>query len=147
VTNTPPPPVATLSVDGVPHCLTWSPDGTRLAIGFANGEVAQITTQGRFLWRRPVDPNLIWSIAWSPNGEHLALATGEHRRLCILSADSGNMVLERSEFALCVSWSPNAQRLVFDADDEKAKVLDVVTGEICAEISHTDASAGCVGPF
>ena len=127
--------ISTFPFEGGPRRVSWSPDGTRLAIGFDDGNIAVLTTQGKEVWQRRVSEEAIYCVAWSPLGNRIALATGAGRKILVLSSATGEEHLRRSEVAYEVSWAPDGQRLLFDSNGFKAKVLGVIDGGIVQEFS------------
>jgi len=104
------------------NSISWSPDGTRLALGDDEGAVEVITPEGRTLWRRIEEGGSIWSVDWSPQGDWLASLsdravvrlwdpqTGSSRRLSSPS--------EPSSFKSSLAWSPGSDRLLWTEQNE-----------------------------
>ena len=127
--------ISTFTLEGGPRRVSWSPDGTRLAIGFGNGTIAVLTTQGKEVWQRRVLERKIHCVAWSPLGNRIALAAGLEGEILVLLAATGEEHIRRSESAYEVSWAQDGQRLLFDGDGFNAKVLGVIDGGIVQEFS------------
>src|SRR6266568_4859592 len=59
--------------------VAWSPDGTRLALGGANGAVQiRDATTGALLLALAGHTDSVWDLAWSPDGTRLASASWDH---------------------------------------------------------------------
>jgi WD40 repeat protein len=102
-------------------CLAWSPDGTRLALGFA--ELGQVlltdTASGGRLPLRTVHSGWVRSMAFSPDGTRLATC-GRDRTVKLLDARSLDLLLVFKEHRTDVrtlAWSPDG-RALWSADVE-----------------------------
>ena len=102
-------------------CLAWSPDGTRLALGFA--ELGQVlltdTASGSRLTLRTVHSGWVRSMAFSPDGTRLATC-GRDRTVKLLDARTLDLLLVFKEHRTDVrtlAWSPDG-RALWSADVE-----------------------------
>lgn len=102
-------------------CLAWSPDGTRLAFGFA--ELGQVlltdTASGGRLPPRTVHSGWVRSMAFSPDGTRLATC-GRDRTVKLLDARTLDLLLVFKEHRADVrslAWSPDGNAL-WSADVE-----------------------------
>ena len=56
--------------------VAWSPDGKRLALGYADGSVQiRNATTGGILYTVQSHMSHVWALAWSPDGKRLASAS------------------------------------------------------------------------
>jgi WD40 repeat protein len=61
--------------------MAFSPDGARLAVGFADGLVDDIdTSTGRSVGSATLPSQLARSLAWSPDGQRLVIDSTRHLR-------------------------------------------------------------------
>src|SRR6266699_4948815 len=59
--------------------VAWSPDGKRLALGYADGSVQiRDATTGKIDFTVQGHTGHIWTVAWSPDGKRLASASWDH---------------------------------------------------------------------
>src|SRR6266702_8235763 len=59
--------------------VAWSPDGKRLALGYADGSVQiRNATSGKIDFTVQGHTGHIWTVAWSPDGKRLASASWDH---------------------------------------------------------------------
>lgn len=98
--------------------LSWSPDGTQIAIGFYNSDVEIIDAQTRNI-TMTLEADLfdVQQLAWSPNGNFLASAsydgnviiwdTSNGDEVAIVNGLSGDGIT-------ALSWSPNNTDLVIN---------------------------------
>ncbi len=104
--------------------LTWSPDGSRVAVAVRRGEVesiAVVDVRTRLVQHLDV-PSVeqILSLAWSPTGNQIALgaSNGQQSDIYVLDLTSGavhnltNDIFSDHE----PSWQPDGQALVFHSD-------------------------------
>ena len=138
---------ARLKVDGQISSLAISPDGKRLAVGHGTGrdeapaQVWDIAT-GKLLWSMPAQKAYVHSLAFSPDGGHLASA-GLDRSIKIWDAESGRLIREikgSARIVFQVTFSPDGTRLA-GACGHHARVWDVRTGE---EVSLLSGHQGTV---
>ena len=117
--------IGTFRFEGGPRCVGWSPDGTRLAVGFENGEIEALTAEGRSLWRRAVQQGAVGQVAWSPRGEELGSVGVHSRAVWLADAQTGEMRLRCAGAGevVSVSWSPDGERFVCDAGGGSAHVF------------------------
>jgi WD40 repeat protein len=57
-----------------PTCVDWSPDGAFLVVGDLEGGIELATAEGRSLWRRSADADIL-KVRFSPDGRFLAVLT------------------------------------------------------------------------
>jgi WD40 repeat protein len=114
--------------------LTWSPDGSKIAIANVNADVWDANTQ-QILYSLTAHEFFVTHIAWSPDGSLLA-TTSLDRHVNVWNATDGSLInsmlvattgsspgTDRAA-TLSVSWSPDSSRLVFSASDGTVRIWD-----------------------
>lgn len=134
--------------------LSWSPDGTQLAVAVTSGPgdavaLLDVATKGvREL--RPPGLRAIVSVAWSPDGTRLALegTQGAHSDLFVVDVDTGTAInLTRDLYSdHAPAWSPDGQSLLFHSDRGEATALGVATAR-AARDGRVDAAELGRGAF
>ena len=142
-----------------PSCLAWNADGDRLATGHS-GPRHEVTGQrsgavivwesssGRRLRKLNDLSEWVYSIAWNPGGEHIALKTRDER-LIVVDANSGREIIEVSanQFTTsgdgqsCIAWSPDGRRVATGDGDGGVTVWQAETGR---DVLHFQAHSHAV---
>ena len=112
-------------------CISWSPDGRRLAVGSALGKLYLWDLEAGRVLQRPIRHTAaVNSIAWSPNGQTLASASGD----CTIRLWDPSSGRERANLSahtngvLQVSWSPDGRILASASADANAVLWDATSG-------------------
>lgn len=124
--------------------LSWSPDGTRLAIADSKGAVR--------VWQKESAESLQFStsmerevtvVAWSPHGTRLAITSNDDS-ICILDAASGQEILtcasssQHTEIS-ALAWSPDSTSLVSVGSGRDICIWNATSGQIAAIVQgHSD---------
>src|SRR5260370_2000534 len=86
----------------------WSPDGTRLALGEADGTVqVRDAITDDILFTVHGHANHVWAVAWSPDGKRLASASWD-KTVQAWNAATGERLLTyrgHTDLVLAVAWS------------------------------------------
>lgn len=126
-----------LSHDSSVWCVTWSPDGTKLATACADACVR--------VWNSMTSENVltltghegrVLSVAWSPDGTKLATG-GYDAALIVWEAATGRrlMVTKAHQYAiLSVAWSPDSCKLATGSDDNTAIVWRAANGAVVRKL-------------
>jgi serine/threonine protein kinase len=136
-TPTPTPePAGTLSVYYLGHTdevfsVAFSPDGTRLASGGADG-TAQVwdATTGNRLFTYLEHSGTITSLAWEPSGTRMASA-GADKTVQVWDAATGSRLFTyrgHSSTVTSVAWSPDGTRIASGSFDKTIHVWSATTG-------------------
>ena len=101
-------------LDNSVQSLTWSPDGSKLAVCFGD-KVLVLSKNGFGLWKRDLD-DTVNSIAWSPDGSKLAVG-GDFKKVFVFSIN-GKEIWEQStgDPVKSVIWSPDGSKLAVSVD-------------------------------
>jgi len=98
----------------------WSPDGTRLALGEADGTVQiRDAITDDVLFTAHGHTNHVWALAWSPDGKRLASASWD-KTVQVWNAVTGERMLTyrgHTDIVGAVAWSPDGTRIASAGDD------------------------------
>jgi WD40 repeat protein/serine/threonine protein kinase len=123
----------TLSASPSAHRLVFSPDGSRLAVGDADGAVAVWDVAARRALRsRRLHEKGALCLAFSPDGRRLATASGG-RGVKIWDLETGQVqrtLTEQAERTNSVAFQPNGKRLATGAQDGKVRIWDARTRDV-----------------
>ncbi len=120
--------------------VAFSPDGTRLTIGDANGEISlwRVEDGQQLFWPCQEDSSWVLSVAFSPNGERLASGSDDYK-VRLLDANTGkclNTLKEHDDWVSSVAFSPNGERLASGSYDRTIKLWDV-TNVVKPQLLHS----------
>jgi WD40 repeat protein len=121
------------------QAISWSPDGTALAIATRNGEIKVYNLEEQSNISLDLEISL-YTISWSPNGEYLAVGdeTGEVQ---VFTLDDSALEPYRempAHFSQVnfISWSPDSSRLVSVGND-----INIFVWELEENIAYYWASS------
>jgi WD40 repeat protein len=129
------------------HALAFSPRGDLLAVaGGAPAEAGMVEVfswpEGKHQYRVQPQADLIYTVAWSPDGRRLATASYDHT-VNVLEASTGKRLLKlegHSRGVLAVGYLPDGKTLVSAGADNSLRVWDAETGRAVRTLdNHTAA--------
>jgi Tol biopolymer transport system component len=107
---------------------SWSSDGTEIVIAADLAEqIVIVGRDGSSHWAAEV-PGFPVAVEWSPNGEHIAVATSDsygrqdNLSLHIITLETGGIVTAASDQAggiFFVHWSPDSRRIIYTTTFER----------------------------
>ena len=118
--------------------LAWSPDSTKVAVGFYGGIRIWNTDTGELLDELTAHPGGVLSLSWNPKGQYLA-SGGVDTTVKIWNVATG-----QEEFTLpghtrevnWLAWSPDGRRLASAGEDNTVKLWEVTAPDV--RKSHAD---------
>src|SRR6266446_2481061 len=128
------------------NAAAWSPDGTRIASGSADGtvQVWDAANGGHvFTYRRHV--GRVNAVAWSPDGTRIASGSADFTVQVWDAANGGHAFTYRghADHVNKVPWSPDGKRIASGSDDDTVQVWDAANGgHIFTYRGHADAVWG-----
>ncbi|MBK8285911.1 MAG: PD40 domain-containing protein [Ahniella sp.] len=114
--------------NAAPTCADWSPNGSLIVTGSADGPVVLWAAKtGERLWSNPLTNT--WSIAFSPDGTKIAVGS-LLPNVAILDASNGTVLMTiRIDQAFSVCFSPDGRRLAIQSSTSSG-VWDVETAAL-----------------
>jgi len=154
------PPGTTTAVVSSFDSVTWSPDGTQLAVVAANGPFWRTTVHSVYVasadgssFNRVGPLGNIWDAVWSPDGQWIAFsmatkATGGLFELYLMHPDgSGIRRLTPGTdglFSLHPTWSPESDQLLFARGTNDINLTDIwsinIDGSHLYQVTHQPAA-------
>ena len=117
---------------------SFSPDGQRVALPLGTAcTIWNIADKKVLNTIEPHDMGHAYEVAWSPNGNDLALAGGGE--LLVLDTVSGETRWRRHlhrHDLWGIDWSHDGSKIATGAYDAQAKIIDASTGEILLNLHH-----------
>ncbi|MFH8473167.1 AAA family ATPase [Streptomyces sp. NPDC018000] len=125
--------------DGPVNQAAWSGDSTRLATASDDG-TARVWSAESGAPAGPVSTlgERVWSVAWAPHGDRLALSTADGLFRVVDGADGTVFELQGEPVEGC-SWSPDARRIATGGHDGSVRIVSAVDGtELRKLTGHQD---------
>jgi hypothetical protein len=114
---------AAREVEGIPLVVAWSPDSERLAYGSITGEPWSLNVYNGHgsvpeFQRHQVTGGYVGELAWSPDGQYLAISTYAVDRTShtVLLLDTRTNRMERLSDGCHLTWSPDSKYLAIHRD-------------------------------
>jgi len=110
--------------------LTWSPDGSRIALGSSAGVLFFEPNEGHLISSMATD-GMVSSVAFSPDGSQMALGLG-NGQIQMWDTQEGNLlrtISTATDMVKEVVFSPDGKSLLSIGSEGTAQVWDVATGK------------------
>ncbi|MGE3473836.1 MAG: toll/interleukin-1 receptor domain-containing protein, partial [Vicinamibacterales bacterium] len=127
---------APLAVDGRVAALAWSRRRGRLAIGCDDGRVGVADPEGVPIWQPHGMGDGIASMAWHPDGQHLAVGSRGGRIAILQAGDDGGgsgpavaSVQLGGDAVRTLDWAPDGSRLIAAIDSGPVAIWTPGSGE------------------
>ncbi len=125
----------------IDECVTWSPDGTKLATGFFGTIFIWDAETGKKIKTMSDEEyhSRTTSIAWSPDGNTIAIAGPYEGKVYLWDFNTGELIRILSDYYPCVSniaWHPEGQMLA--SSDGGIWLWDWETGGLINNLAATN---------
>ena len=145
------PTITEIAVKGGPRDTSLSPDGSSVAIApGVPGPVRVVDVRTGRTRQRPGElDDLVNTVAYSPDGRHLATAS-EDGTVRVFDAGTWRLrhaLTDASSATIALAWSPDSTHLATGGNDGKARVYDL-TGDnprTAAVVGGASTDGGLVG--
>lgn len=135
------------AIEGIPLVVAWSPDSSRLAVGSIAGAPWTLNVIGTRSWyvdRHELLGGYVGELAWSPDGESLAISTyeldGSDHNVLIL--DSAARSMHHLLRGCTIVWSPDSGYLAVRREPRDVPGLWIasIDGTTLTRITEEEAS-------
>ena len=109
------------------NSLDWRPDGSQLAIGYYNGFVEIVDSNGKLLKTFTFNDATLLDVVWRPpDGSELAILT--QNSLNIVDPQS-EVMRSGTTFSEVIAWSPDGTMLASDGigGEDPVYIIDAIT--------------------
>jgi len=114
------------------HCLAFSPDGSRLAIGGSDGAVLLWDTKARQqIVRMLPHTQTVGSLAFSPDGRRLASASwdGTAKIVDAQTGDTRTTLVGHSGWVHAIAFHPDGKQLATAGEDRTVRIWNAESGK------------------
>ncbi len=94
-------------------------------------------SSGRLLRTYSGHSDLVWTLAWSPDGSRIASGSWD-KTVQVWEVSSGRLLRTysgHSDWVYTLAWSPDGSRIASGSDDKTVQVWEVSSGRLCAPIA------------
>lgn len=115
-------------------CISYSPDGLRIAAGCGNSAYIICTETEQIITQFPAHKTSMLGITFSRKGEHIATCSWD-TNICIWDSLTGKLIqtlIGHTDHINCVAYSPDGAHLVSAAGDGTTRVWECDTGKLRA---------------
>lgn len=122
-----------LEVSGISNPISWSPDGTKLALSAYpitgnNLDIFLANPNGTEITNITNDVTFEFNVKWSPDGQHIAVMTEDE--VFIVNRDGNGKTVLYTEVGAFdgynrVNWSPDSRTLIFDNEFGVIRTINI----------------------
>lgn len=143
------------STEGIPEAVSWSPDGTYLAIGSWNGDEAGVTQIWDMSKDKPIgglklmnDGREVTSVSWKRDGTQLLTSdfdTGNAYVWDVVSGDRICTLFGHVDMVQTAQWNSQGTEILTSSRDKTARIWDSGTCTETRVIEDTGVDLNSIG--
>jgi WD40 repeat protein len=123
------------------ECLSWAPDGQRLAVGGWDNNVHILELDDPEASLRAISGHTaaLHSVAWAPHGDRLVSTSGDGTARVWDAADGTQIGVMPAGEAFAAAWSPDGRLIATGSRDGTVRIWDAETMTLAQNLRHHEA--------